>query len=428
MFQTLYKTWLKLVLLLPIFALTACLTEKAPSNAPKNLVVTPGDGRVTLTWDEDASLEYWVFSAQADKALTPDNYKDFPESNLKWPARSGVVIAGLTNGKTYAFTLNSTKSGSPAGPAAPSVNAVPRAAGDAWTAGDSAGTANLNAVIMAQVKVDTGANLLAAGNGGALFTSMKGDKWTAIASGTTNDLRGLLYEASATRLIAVGAGGTVQMSSDFLTDKATWKVTKTDTTAQLNSIAAGSSAYVAVGAGGVILSGVGATDSTTTPATPTITWTARTSGVSDNLNKVAYLSSQFVVLGDGGVILTSPDGITWTKQTSGATDALLDIGAVVIDSKVNYLVIGAKGVILRSDNLTSWIKEVSPVALDLNAIAVAAGSRAVIAGQSGTILYGKGDSSWTATTTKRSDDVYALVSANGGYIGVGAVGTNVYAY
>ncbi|TSJ87285.1 hypothetical protein [Chitinimonas sp. BJB300] len=421
MLQTLLKTWLRLVLLLPIIVLAACVTEKAPSGVPQNLKVTPGDGRVTLTWEEDPSLVYWVFSAQNDK-ITPDNYKDYPDSRLTWPARPGVVISGLTNDKIYAFTINTTKSGSPSGPAAESVAATPRPSGDSWAAGAPAGTTNLNALI------SVNGTLVTAGDGGALYSATKGDIWKKLDAGTgfTNNLRGLVYDT--VQLIAVGEGGLARISSNFLTDTPTWKVTTTNTPAQLNSVAYGASTYVAVGAGGVIVSGVGATDATTTPASATITWTLRTSGVMDNLNKVVYLNSQFVALGDAGTILTSPDGITWTKQVSTTNVPLRDIAMVLVDKKPNYLAVGGAGTILRSTNLILWTSEASGTALDLNAIAVTVGSRTVIAGVKGTILYGTGSTTWTAKTTGLDPDVTALVSSNGGYIGVGPSGSNAHAY
>lgn len=415
--HTLFKTLLKLVLILPLFLLSACLTKDAPGDAPKNFVVTPGDGRVTITWNDDPGLTYWVFAARASK-ITPDDYASFPESRLLWPVRSGLVLTGLTNGETYAFTINATRNGSPASPAAPSVAVVPRLAGDSWVAGGTAGSNHLNEAL------NLSGLIVAVGDGGALYSTLLGDTWTARVSGSTVNLRSALYDGA--RLLVVGDNGTARISTDFLATAPTWKSTNTGTAVRLNSVMLSGSTYVAVGANGTILTGVSATDTTTTPNTATITWTARTSGTTANLNKVAYQNGKFIALGDAGTILTSPDAITWTAQVSGSTANLRDIAGVLVNDVASYVVVGSAGTILRSADLSTWVAEASGSTADLNAIAL--GSRLMIAGAGGTLLYGTGNSSWTVKSTGLAGDVYDLVRADGGYIAIGANGSNSRAF
>ena len=104
--------------------------------APQNLVATPGDARVTLTWDAPASdggasiteYEYrWstgsTVSASATWTAVPDG-SDMGDSTAD---ETGVTVSSLANATEYAFevrAVNSVGDGAKAGP----VNATPAVA------------------------------------------------------------------------------------------------------------------------------------------------------------------------------------------------------------------------------------------------------------------------------------------------------------
>ncbi|PHV11950.1 hypothetical protein [Chitinimonas sp. BJB300] len=408
--NTLSKVWLKPLLVLPFLVLTACGSEDATKTTQNTFLVTAGDGRATVTWSEDSKVSYRVYSARAGQ-ITPANYTTFPEAKIVYNAHSGDVISGLTNGQTYSFTINAS-TGGPYGEAAVSQAIVPRPAGDSWFAGKPAGTRNLNAL------VNGNGTMVAAGDGGVLYTSANAGTWGTWDSGNSKDVRGLLYDGA--RLVAVGDEGTALISTDLVAGTPTWKATVTGVPNRLNSVAYSGTTYVAVGTNGMLLSGVAGTDKT-------IVWTQQNSGATVNLNKVAFLNNQFVALGNGGFILTSPDAITWTVQNSTVRTVLNDIAQVTLNGANTYVVVGNGGTILRSADLITWTADAITTPANLNTVAV--GSRVMIGGDSGTILYGNGNGAWTLKSTGNSSDVKALANtSSGGYVAVGALGSNAYAY
>ncbi|MGQ5523739.1 hypothetical protein ACUHMQ_10795 [Chitinimonas sp. PSY-7] len=415
--NTFSKAWLKPLLILPILALAAC-GDKDPKATPTNLVVTPGDGRATVTWNNNSNSTYRVFKARAGQ-ITPANYTTFPEPDQFIDVRPPFVVTGLTNGQIYSFTINAASSGGVPGDAAPSQAVQPRPAGDSWSIGKVTGTADLNALI------NFNGTMISAGNGGGLYSSVKGDNWNTLNSGINVNLRGLLNDGA--RLVAVGDNGVARISNNPTSAAPTWKATDTKAIVRLNSVAYSGSTYVAVGIGGTLLSGVLVNDPLE-PGTQTINWTALNANVgTSSLNKVAFLNGQFVVLGNGGIILTSTDAINWTARNSTTTSSLNDIAQTTVNGAVVYVVVGNGGTVLQSPDLASWTRDGSNTLANLNTIV--SGSRLVIGGAGGIILYGNGNGAWTLTNTANSSaDVLALANSNGGYVGVGANGRSVYSY
>ena len=101
----------------------------------------------------------------------------------------------------------------------------------------------------------------------------------------------------------------------------------------LNSVAWSGTQFVAVGAGGTIL---------TSP--DGMTWTAQNSGTTNQLSGITWSGAQFVAVGDFGNILTSPDGVTWTAQNSGTTNWFHGITW----SGAQFVAVGDGGTILTS--------------------------------------------------------------------------------
>jgi len=83
-------------------------------DAPTNVQVTPGDSSALVSWDMKDGIEYWIFIAQAP-AISTDNWTTLPEARVVRNAVSPQIIAGLTNGKIYAFTVNGRRDDGPGG-------------------------------------------------------------------------------------------------------------------------------------------------------------------------------------------------------------------------------------------------------------------------------------------------------------------------
>jgi hypothetical protein len=357
--------------------LAACGGSKGdPAAAPTNVAVKAGDGRVTVTFNGQAGVDYWIFFAPGT-GLTVDSWVNLPGAGVQRNAVSPAVISGLRNGQIYSFTINGRTQGGPGGPASATLSATPRLAGAEWVAGTSLDAAELRGAAF-------GSPYVLVGTGGKIFSSpiTDGRAYTALTSGTT----GIAY-------IAVGADGTVVGSSDAA---ATWATRTSGTTATLNSIAVGSGRFVAVGNGGTIVT---STDGTT--------FTPATSGTTANLRRVTF-SSLFVAVGDGGVILTSSDGLTWTAATSNTTATL------------RALALGDDGALVTSPDGTTWTARPSIGPVNVRSATVA--SQGVAVGAGGAIYTSADGLAWTAQNSGSSANLLAVMRATFGYVAVGSGG------
>jgi hypothetical protein len=116
----------------------ATSTSTKPA-APSGLTATPGNGTVTLDWNDSADLasddRYQVYQ---DNALIADG-----------PATSSYTVSGLTNGRSYAFRVSAGGSSARAsadryGPWTAAVSATPQAPPPAISAPDPADTSGSN--------------------------------------------------------------------------------------------------------------------------------------------------------------------------------------------------------------------------------------------------------------------------------------------
>lgn len=446
--HTLLKNLIRMMLLVP-FLLAGCMQQSAPSNAPQSFVVTPGDGQVTISWNEDTSLVYWLFSAQA-ASITTSNYSSLPAGSVIWPAHSPQVITGLTNGKTYSFIMNSTKNGSPAGPATDSVAVVPRQAGINWTVGSPIGSVDLN-------RLGYGNGFYAAiGKGGAIYTSpyssIGNQVWTSQTSNTTADLRAVFFDNQ--NFLVMGANGALVTS----TDGVTWKSVNTGDAAKaetFNSLAGGGGVYLAVGQNGAIYTGTPDTITATTPAA----WLKQNSGTTANLNGVLYngawraiagtsnYDARYVAVGDAGTMLigevvsttvgtTTTYTTNWTKQALPTTAKL---NGIAFDSVLaTYFAVGANGTLLTSTDTVTWVPVMLPTTQDLYAVSIRTNQSGIaLVGAGGTVVIGTPayDSvnktwsyTWNLANSGTSANLYGAMALQTGYVAVGANGANTRSF
>ena len=225
--------------------------------------------------------------------------------------------------------------------------------------------------------------LVTVGQSGAIYTNVTGSgSYVSRTSGTSQNLFGVV--SSGSQFVAVGAGGTVITSPDGTT----WTARTSNTTQTLTAVAWCSAQFVAVGNNGAVV---------TSP--DGITWTARASGTTNFLNAVGC-SGSMIAVGEGndastGEIVTSPDGITWTQRPLSLTDAVYG----VTWSGTGFVAVGLGGTVYTSSSGTTWTARSSGTTASLNAVAWSAlFSQFVAVGGFGTILTSADGINWTAHT------------------------------
>ncbi|MEP7209003.1 MAG: hypothetical protein ABI920_18875 [Casimicrobiaceae bacterium] len=387
--------WLAL-LCLP-FLLVAC-GGGGKAAPPTQVIATPGDSSVTLAWNAEGGVDYWIFYAP-DPSISTENFVNVSGSRVIRNATSPYTVTGLVNGITYYFTLNGRTGNGAGGAGTPLVAATPRAAGLVWTVGTPLGTGDLNAI-----EFGAGAGFVTVGAGGQVFSSADGRTYTARTSGVTNDLNGVAYLNGF--FMAVGSGGIALRSADAVT----WTAT-TAATQDLLAISKQGSTYVAVGANGTIVSSTDAQN-----------WTARVSGTTATLRGAALGGTVYVVVGDAGTVLTSTDLVTWTRQASGVTVNLRK----VTYGLGRFVAVGDQGTIITSVDGVIWTLATNPTTETLNA--VVAGSQFVAAGVNGRILVSADGLTWTPIASGTTATLLGLGSGGIAFAAVGAAGTNLTSY
>ncbi|MEO5700334.1 MAG: hypothetical protein ABIS17_04420 [Casimicrobiaceae bacterium] len=387
--------WL-LVLCLPL-VLVAC-GGGGKAAPPTQVTATAGDSSVTLTWNAEGGVDYWIFYAP-DPSISAENFVNVSGSRVIRNATSPYTVTGLVNGIAYSFTLNGRTGSGAGGAGSPVVTATPRAAGLSWTVGTPLGTGDLNAI-----EFGAGAGFVTVGAGGQVFSSADGRTYTARTAGVTNDLNGVAYRNGF--YVAVGSGGIALRSADAVT----WTAA-TAATQNLLAIAKQGSIYVAVGANGTIVSSTDAQN-----------WTARVSGTTATLRGAALGGTVYVVVGDAGTVLTSTDLVTWTRQASGVTADLRK----VTYGLGRFVAVGDQGTIIASVDGVTWTAATNPTTESLNA--VVAGSQFVAAGVNGRIVVSADGLNWTPVASGTTATLLGLGSGGVAFAAVGVAGTNLTSY
>jgi hypothetical protein len=408
---------MRLVLTLAALAcallLSGCYTGGESAGPPAGgLTVVPGDGLVTLSWQPDPGVEYWLFWG-------PGSNVDVTHAAfIKTNASSPFVIAGLTNGATYAFTINGRKDGGPGGTPAPVVTATPRPAGNFWQIGAGAGTVDLRGVAYGGVYD-------AVGNAGAFFQSTDGITWTppagnwaALAGGS--NVNGIIDTLS--RFIAVGDAGLILFTTDNTTWTAGTYAVPPVPAPKLNALAGNGTRVVAVGDGGAIYY---SDDSA-------VTWTAAASvpGGTGNLYGVAtsLAAGRWVAVGAGGTMITSTDGSNWVAVASVTPAITADLrGVAILPTIVRFVAVGAGGEVATSSDGLVWTTQVI-TSSDLQAVAASVtGTTVFVAvGNAGVALTSFDGFSWLSPATGTSSNLFAVVNGGGEFVAVGQAGTTIY--
>jgi len=189
-------------------------------------------------------------------------------------------------------------------------------------------------------------------SGSATLTVLEpGVRWRPASSGTTVPLAGVAW--SGERFVAVGAGGTVLTSLDG----SAWAGATSGTSADLSGVLWTGSQFLAVGAAGTVL---GSADG--------LAWTARTSGVTVDLLSVDLVAGLVEAGGRGGTFITSPDGVAWTAHALPPVPS----GAVSITGMgwngMRYVAVGQApwdGAMCSSTDLVTWTCTVTVAQFDI---------------------------------------------------------------
>lgn len=413
-----FSFWQRVFALCLLLVLAACGGAAGSSaSAPTGgITATPGNGQVTISWQADAGVQYWLMYAPTTTAIDIKN----PPAGHIWASNisSPYVISGLTNGVTYSFAMNGRTGGGPGGAQTASVSAVPRAAGSSWIAGTTTlGTGDLNGVALGTAS-DATVNYLAVGANGAMYKGPEGVSqgltgmvWSALTPLANINFHAASYAFS--KFIAVGAASNGASSNVYYSsDMASWTGVATTGSTGLNALASNGTTLLAVGDGGKAFS-----------STDGISWNVVNTGVGSNLYGVAYSSlAGWVVVGAGGTLLTSTDLLSWHSPTSGAVS--VDLRGVAVTSGNVLVAVGAGGTVLRSSDGAAWT---SQTLASSNLYAVSTDSVQFLAvGASGGIFSSLDGVSWTAVSQNaNANDLLAVVGTASKYMVVGKAGANI---
>jgi photosystem II stability/assembly factor-like uncharacterized protein len=399
--------WHKVSIILMALVLSACGGAGSSASAPSAFKVTPGNGQVTITWQADPGVEYWLMYSATSAGLDIKN----PPVGHVWATNvtSPYVITGLTNGVAYSFAMNGRTGGGAGGPQTASLTATPHVAGSTWTAGATAGSNDLLGLAY------TTANYVAVGTGGALYKGTDGVSWTQFVPVPSIAFKAATYAFG--KFIAVGAAtGGSSNNVLYSTDTVTWNGAAAGSTA-LNALASNGTTVVAVGDGGKVFY-----------STDGGNWTAASglTGLVSDLYSVAYSAAgMWVAVGQNGALLTSSDGMAWTVQAAITVPGSYKLNAVTATASGVFVVVGDHGTILTSSNGTSWAAQTSPSVANLYAVSTDSVQYLAV-GAGGTVLSSVDSANWTSITqTSVTTDLMAIVGSVTQYVVVGKAGANM---
>ncbi len=333
------KSWLSWPLLAITVSIAGCLGNSGSSQpSPPALQAVAGDGTVTLTWNIEPGVEYWVFVA-SDPTLNTLNWPNLPDGraipNAGMPTTLCNGTSGITvlNGLALYATVNARTGTSPGGPGSPVVSATPRPAGDTWLSGKVTGIPTKALGFAEQAACPAMGIYVAVGPSGAV-------SWNSGPSATDTDWKSVSDWAAANWLPAGATAPAVSLNA----------------VTSVFSLVPAAFRFVAVGDGGVSawsIDGknwnVGVPPNASTTANPD----------NQSLRAITFASGQFIAVGDGGIIEASPDGINWTSQSWPASvspsnlHAIRCLGAECVALGDNGLLLSTSGAGWVANNVGS---------------------------------------------------------------------------
>jgi hypothetical protein len=217
---------------------------------------------------------------------------------------------------------------------------------------------------------------------------------------------GTLYgiAASSSAVVAVGVQGTILSSADG----AMWTARNSGLTTTLRGIASSGSTFVTVGDKGTILS-----------SSDAATWVSRSSGTSNQLRGVTWTGAQFVAVGTAGTILVSPDGTTWTARIPPTTSDLVGIAG----SSSRIAAIGDQATVLTSSDGAVWAESPSPGGTQLGGVLWSGTQFVAFGAQNASSIYTSYDGlQWTERRTNIGNPMYGGGTSDAGIVLVGQFG------
>lgn len=188
--------------------------DASQPSPPLFVVATPGDGQVTVAWDQIIRASSYNLYMASVPGVTKDNYSTLPDGMKHTGVTSPFVHTGLTPGKTYYFVVTTVEDGVE-GP--DSREAAATVIGTlTWVSVGGLSTISFHAV--AADKTD-GSIAYAAGGKNVYKTTDGGNTWTALAGGIEGlDVRALAVNGptvfAASRDIFGGEPSKILRSTD----------------------------------------------------------------------------------------------------------------------------------------------------------------------------------------------------------------------
>jgi len=220
---------------------------------------------------------------------------------------------------------------------------------DTWTSVSSIADSGLGG--LTSIAHNGSGTMLAAGINGTLFRSTdSGATWTSLTKFTGYNINSIAFGLGF--FILACTGGRIFISTTGA--NGTWRFqTTTNTTSTLTSVAASSTAVVLVGENKTIVYATALTD------VQTNTWTVASTGLTQafDLRGIVFntTNNRFITVGTNGIVLYSGLGVatSWTKAASVTN---LTLNSIAING-ARSVAVGSSGVVLTSDNATTWLNK-----------------------------------------------------------------------
>ncbi len=199
------------------------------------------------------------------------------------------------------------------------------------------------------------ARFYAVGMNGKIYYSTNNLLWTAISSGTTENLNGISVTDTG-YLVIVGDNGTIITIGSGVDLAYRSSPVSINLLAIANNHTPGGdyNKFMAVGSSGTIVSSANGSS-----------WAAEGPSVPEDLNDITYDNHKFVIVGNSGRILVYNESVPgWSNYQVGEADLHGVFGA-----NGKFIAVGAGGTILTSTDAADWTVYSGTISGDLNAVA-----------------------------------------------------------